>query len=63
MQLARIRFPVPARPKIRFKNVALLWNSASGGTNLSTAIKIINRIKFAVAKANVFPQIEAWIRV
>jgi hypothetical protein len=62
-QVARVRFPVPARPTISVEKVALFCNPASGGTFSSTAIEIIIRLKFAVAKAKVFPHLEAWIRV
>jgi hypothetical protein len=43
-QVARVQFPVPARPTFRVEKVALFCNSASGGTFSSTAIE-----KFAVA--------------
>jgi hypothetical protein len=36
------------------------YNPVSGGTFSSTAIEIINRLTFAVAKAKVFPHLEAW---
>jgi hypothetical protein len=62
-QMARVRFPVPIRPMISVDNVALSCNPASGGTFSSTVIEIINRIKFAVAKAKMFPHLEAWVRV
>jgi hypothetical protein len=35
----------------------------SGCTFLSTAIKIMSRLKFALAKPKVFPHLEAWFRV
>jgi hypothetical protein len=52
-QVARIRLPVPARPMFSVEKVALFCNPASGGTFSSTAIEIINRLKFAVAKVKV----------
>jgi hypothetical protein len=61
--MARVRSPVPARPTISVKKLALICNPASWGTFSSTAIEIIKRIKFAVAKAKVFPHLEAWVRV
>ena len=49
-QVARVRFPVLARPTFRVEKVALFCNPASGGTFLRTAIEIINWVKkFAVA--------------
>jgi hypothetical protein len=62
-QVAWVSSPVPARPTISVEKVALLCNSASKGTFSITAIEIINRFKFAVAKAKVFPQLKAWVRV
>jgi hypothetical protein len=47
-QVARVRYPVPAR--------RLVWFS-------STAIEIINRLKFAVAKAKEFPRLLASVCV
>jgi hypothetical protein len=53
-QVARVRFPVPARPTFRVKKVALFCNPASGGTFSSTAIEIIKWVnKIAVAQAKV----------
>jgi hypothetical protein len=40
-QVARVRFPVPARPMFRVEKLALFCIPASGGTFSSTAIKII----------------------
>jgi hypothetical protein len=45
MQMARVRFPVPARPTFRVERVALFCNPASGGTFSSTAIEIIKWVK------------------
>jgi hypothetical protein len=53
--VARVRFPVPARPTFRVEKVNFLCNPVSGGTFSSTAIEII-----AVAQAKVFPHLEAW---
>jgi hypothetical protein len=59
-QVARVRFPVPARPTLRVEKVALFCNPASGGTFSSTAIEIIKwDKKIAVAQAKVFPHLEA----
>jgi hypothetical protein len=53
-QVARIRFPVPARPTFSVEKVALFCNPASGGTFSSTAIEIIKWVNFfAVAQAKV----------
>jgi hypothetical protein len=62
-QVARARSPVSARPTISVEKVAILSKPASGGTFSSTAIEIINSFKFAVAKANVFPHLQAWVCV
>jgi hypothetical protein len=35
-KVARVRFPVPARPMFRVEKVALFCNPASGGTLSST---------------------------
>jgi hypothetical protein len=60
-QVARLQFPVPARPTFRVEKVALFCNPASGGTFSSTAIEIIKWVKkYAVALAKVFPHLEAW---
>jgi hypothetical protein len=37
-QVARVRFPVRARPTFRVEKVALFYNPASEGTFSSTAI-------------------------
>jgi hypothetical protein len=60
-QVARVRLPVLARSRISVEKLALSCNPASKGTFSSTAIEIINRLKFAVAKAKVFPHLEAWV--
>jgi hypothetical protein len=53
-QVARVRFPVPARPTFSVEKVALFCNPASGGTFSSTAIEIIKWVeKIAVAQAKV----------
>jgi hypothetical protein len=44
-QVARVRFPVPARPTFRLEKVALFCNPASGGMFSSTAIEIIKKVK------------------
>jgi hypothetical protein len=62
-QVARVLSPVLARLTISVEKLALFCNPKSGGTFLSTAIEIIKRLKFAVAKAKVFPHLEAWVRV
>jgi hypothetical protein len=65
-QVAWLWFPFPARPMISVEKAALFCNPASGGTFSSTAIEIsqnINRSKYAVAKAKVFPHLEAWVCV
>jgi hypothetical protein len=60
-QVARVRFPVPARPMVRVEKVALFCNLVSGGTFSSTAIEIIKWVNFfAVAHPNVFPRLETW---
>jgi hypothetical protein len=49
-QVARVRFPVLARPSVRVEKVALFGNPASGGTFSSTASEITKWVKkFAVA--------------
>jgi hypothetical protein len=58
-QVARVQSPVPAGPTISVVKVALFCNPALGETFSSTAIEIINGLKFAVAKAKVFPHLEA----
>jgi hypothetical protein len=56
MQVARVLFPVPARPTFRVEKVAIFCNPASGGTFSSTAIAIIKWVnKFAVAQPKVSP--------
>jgi hypothetical protein len=62
-QVARVRSPVPARLTIGMKKLALFCNPASVHPFSSTATEIINRLKFAVAKAKMFPHQEAGIRV
>jgi hypothetical protein len=53
-QVARVRFPVPARPTFRVEKVSLFFNPASGGTFSSTEIEIIKWFNnFAVAQAKV----------
>jgi hypothetical protein len=50
-QVARVRFPVAARPTFSVEKVSLFCFPASGGTFSSTAIEIIKWVKkFAVAK-------------
>jgi hypothetical protein len=41
-QVARVQFPVPARPTLRVEKVAHFFNPVSRGTFSSTAIEIIN---------------------
>jgi hypothetical protein len=48
---------------ISVEKVALFCNTASGGTFSSTAIEIMNSLKFAIAKAKVFLHLEAWVCV
>jgi hypothetical protein len=53
-RVARVRFPIPARPTFRVEKVALFCNPASGGTFSSTASEIIKWVKkIAVAQAKV----------
>jgi hypothetical protein len=53
-QVARVRFPVPARPMFRVEKVALFCNPASGGTFSSAAIEIKEWVKkIAVEQTNV----------
>jgi hypothetical protein len=60
-QVARARFPVPARPMFRVEKVALFCNPVSGGTFSSTAVDIIKWVKkIAVWQAKVFLHLEAW---
>jgi hypothetical protein len=50
LHVARVRFPVPARPTFRVEKVALFCNPASGGT----AIEVVKWVKkIAVAQAKV----------
>jgi hypothetical protein len=52
-QGARVRFPVPPRPRFRVEKVALSCNPAPEGTFSSTAIEIIKWVEFfAVAKVS-----------
>jgi hypothetical protein len=44
-QLARVRFPVSARPTFRVEKVALICKPASGGKFSRTAIEIIKWVK------------------
>jgi hypothetical protein len=51
-QVARVWFPVLARPTFRVEKVALFCNPASGGTFSFTTIEIIKWVKkIAVAQA------------
>jgi hypothetical protein len=51
-QMAQVRFPVPSMPTFRVEKVSLFCYPASGGTFSSTAIEIIQWVKFfAVAQA------------
>jgi hypothetical protein len=53
-QVARVRFPVPARPTFRLEKEALFCNPVSGGTFSSTTIEIIKWVeKIAGAQAKV----------
>jgi hypothetical protein len=53
-QVARVRFPVPARPTFIVEKVALFCTPATGVMFSSTAIEIIKWVKtFAVAQAKV----------
>jgi hypothetical protein len=49
----------PARPTISVEKLAFFWGPCVRGTFSRTAIKILNRLKFAVVKARVFPHLEA----
>jgi hypothetical protein len=52
LQVARVRFLVPARPMFRAEKSALFCNPASVGTFSSTAIEIIKCVeKIAVLQA------------
>jgi hypothetical protein len=63
LRLYEVRSPDPTRPRISVEKLALFLNAASGGTLSSTAIEIINRFKFTLAKAKVLPHLEAWVRL
>jgi hypothetical protein len=63
MYVARVRFPVPARPTFRVDKVALFCNPASGGTFSSTAIEIIKWAKICSSASEGVPHLEAWVRV
>jgi hypothetical protein len=53
-QVARVGFPVPARPMFRVEKVALFCNPASEATFSSTAIEITKWVnKIAVVQAKV----------
>jgi hypothetical protein len=60
-QVARVQSPVLRT--ISVEKVGFFCNPASGDTLSSTAIEIIDRLKFAAAKAKVFPHLEARVRV
>jgi hypothetical protein len=50
-QVARVRFPVPARPTFYVEKVSLLCYPASGGTFSSSQLGLYNGLKkFAVTK-------------
>jgi hypothetical protein len=54
MQVAQVRFPVPARPTFGGEKVAHFCNPASGGTFSSNAFEIIKWVEFfAVVQAKV----------
>jgi hypothetical protein len=60
-QVARVQFPVLARPTFRVEKVALFCNPASGGTFSGNAIEIIKWVKkLAVAQANVSHILRPW---
>jgi hypothetical protein len=60
-QVARVRFPVPARPTFIVEKVALFGNPASGGTFSSTAIEIIKWVKkYCSSASKGVPHLEAW---
>jgi hypothetical protein len=60
-QVARVRFPVPARSTFRVEKVAFFCNPASGGTLSSTAIEIIKWVKNNCSSASKgVPHLEAW---
>jgi hypothetical protein len=51
-KVARVRFPVLARPTFKVEKVALFYSPVSGGTFSSTAIEIIKWVEqIAVAQA------------
>jgi hypothetical protein len=51
------------RPAISVKKVALICNPASGRRSQALQLRLYMGLKFAVAKAKVFPHLEAWVRV
>jgi hypothetical protein len=51
-QVARVRFPVPARPTFGVEKAALFCNPASGGTFSSTAIEMIKWVNFFSSSAS-----------
>jgi hypothetical protein len=54
-KVARVQFPILARPTFRVEKVVLFCNPASRSTFSSTAIEIIKWVTFfAVAQAKVF---------
>jgi hypothetical protein len=59
-QVARVRFPVPARSTFRVEKVALLCNPASGDTFSSTVIEMIKLVNQIAAASEGVPHLEAW---
>jgi hypothetical protein len=57
-QMARVRTPVPARPRSSVEKVALFCNHASGTRSQALQLRLYNGLKNAVAKAKVFPHFE-----
>jgi hypothetical protein len=63
-QVARVWFPVPARPTFSVEKVALFCNPASGATFSSTANDIIKWIKKKCSSASKgVPHLEVWVRL
>jgi hypothetical protein len=60
MQVARDRSPVPSGPTISVEKVAFFCNPESGARSQALQLRLDTGYKFAVAKAKVFPHLEAW---
>jgi hypothetical protein len=59
-QVARVRSLVPAGPTISVEKGALFCHPASGARSQALKLRLYVGSKFAVAKAMVFPHLEAW---